>query len=231
MRRPRDLSSRIRTLNALLREAYGPQTWSGRDSPLDELVRTILSQNTNDKNSGEGFRRLKARFPHWDDVLAAPTRTIASAIRVSGLSNIKAPRIKDILRQIKQECGTLSLDFLHDAPVEEARRYLLRFKGVGDKTAACVLLFACGRPVFPADTHVLRIAARLGLAPPRATAEKAHLLLGEAVPAKLMYSFHVLLILHGRRTCHARNPQCGRCAIRRFCRRRDGGPHGERGSV
>lgn len=208
---------RIRVLNHRLEKAYGPQRWSGKDSPLDELIATILSQNTNDRNSGEGFRRLKERFPTWDDVLEAPLTRIASAIRVSGLANIKSRRIKDILRQIKQEQGELSLDFLHDLSVNEARRYLARFKGVGEKTIACVLLFACGKPVFPVDTHVLRTAKRLWLIPGQITADRAHEVLQEVVPEDLMYSFHVLLIFHGRRTCHARNPECERCAIEQFC--------------
>jgi endonuclease-3 len=212
-----EITRRIRLLNARLEKAYGPQRWSGKDSPLDELIWTILSQNTNDKNSSEGSRRLKARFPRWEEALAAPVRSIAAAIRVSGLANIKAPRIKNILRQIQQEQGKLSLDFLHDTPVGEAREYLRRFKGVGDKTIACVLLFACGKPAFPVDTHVLRVSKRLWLIPGSATAEKAHLLLQELVPSKLMYSFHILLILHGRRTCRARNPECARCVIQKFC--------------
>jgi endonuclease-3 len=207
----------IRALNGRLRKAYGPQKWSGKDSPLDELIATILSQNTNDRNSSEAYRRLKERFPRWEDALAAPVRSIAAAIRVSGLANIKSRRIKQILRQIHRERGELSLDFLHDTPMEEARQYLERFKGVGQKTIACVLLFACGKPVFPVDTHVLRVSKRLWLVPGNATAEKAHVLLQEVVPDDLMYSFHVLLILHGRRTCHARNPECGRCVIQRFC--------------
>ena len=204
-------------MNARLEKAYGRQKWAGKDSPLDELIWTILSQNTNDKNSGEGFRRLKARFPRWEQALEAPVRSIAAAIRVSGLANIKAPRIRNILRQIQEERGELSLDFLHNTPLEEAKAYLRRFKGVGDKTTACVLLFACGKPVFPVDTHVLRVTKRLWLTPARASAEKAHELLQGMVPEDLTYSFHVLLIIHGRRTCHARGPECGRCVIRRFC--------------
>ena len=149
--------------------------------------------------------------------MAAPVRSIAAAIRVSGLANIKAPRIRNILRQIREECGELSLDFLHHTPVEEAKEYLRQFKGVGDKTIACVLLFACGKPVFPVDTHVLRVSKRLWLTPGKTNAERAHEFLQGVVPRDLTYSFHVLLIIHGRRTCHARSPECPRCAIRRYC--------------
>jgi endonuclease-3 len=144
-------------------------------------------------------------------------RSIAAAIRVSGLANIKAPRIRNILRQIQEERGELSLDFLHNTPLEEAKAYLRRFKGVGDKTIACVLLFACGKPVFPVDTHVLRVTKRLWLTPGRAGAERAHEFLQDLVPEDLTYSFHVLLIIHGRRTCHARDPECARCMIRESC--------------
>jgi endonuclease-3 len=214
---PRGSVRRIRALNARLETAYGRQPCPGKDSPLDELIATILSQNTNDRNSGEGFRRLKARFPRWEDALAAPVRSLASAIRVSGLANVKSRRIKNILRQIRRERGKLSLDFLHDAPVAEAREYLKRFKGVGQKTIACVLCFACRKPVFPVDTHVLRVSKRLWLVPGKADADKAHERLQGLVPSELTYSFHVLLIFHGRRTCHARNPECGRCAVRTFC--------------
>ena len=207
----------VRKVARALAAHYGPQRWDGPGDPLSGLIGTILSQNTNDRNSGEGFRRLKARFPSWEDALAAPVSSIAAAIRVSGLSNIKSRRIKNVLKQIKRDRGTLSLDFLHALPVEQAREYLRRFKGVGEKTIACVLLFACGKPVFPVDTHVLRVSKRLWLAPGRTTAEKAHALLQRVVPDDLMYSFHVLMIFHGRRTCHARNPDCAACVIGTYC--------------
>ncbi|MEW6358787.1 MAG: endonuclease III [Planctomycetota bacterium] len=211
-------SQRIRRLNTLLERAYGRAEPCAPFPPLDSLIETILSQNTNAANSWEGYRRLKRRFPRWEQAAAAPTAAIASAIKVSGLSNIKAPRIKAILRRIHAERGRYSLAFLRRMSPAEATAYLRRLPGVGPKTAACVLLFSCGMPVFPVDTHVLRISKRLGLIDRRKSAEEAHIVLGEVVPEDLTYSFHVLLIHHGRVTCYAGRPACGRCALRRCCK-------------
>lgn len=211
-------SQLVRRMNADLERAYGAPDRIRPMAPLDSLVLTILSQNTNDRNSDEGFRRLRKRFRTWRQVAEAPVSQIASAIKVAGLSNTKAPRIKQILERVRQEQGRYSLDFLRDMDLAEAREYLARFDGVGPKTAACVLLFSCGKPVFPVDTHILRIAKRLGLMDRRITAEEAHCILGKAVPAEIVYSFHVLLIHHGRETCRATDPLCGRCVLRRGCR-------------
>jgi len=210
-------SDRIRRVHGLLRRRYGRVKKPGTVPPLDSLIRTILSQNTSDKNSHEGFRRLKQRFPRWEDAAAAPVRSVAAAIRVSGLSNVKAPRIKSILRRIQSERRKLSLDFLKRMRPAEALEYLSSFDGVGPKTAACVLLFSCGKRVFPVDTHILRVSKRLGLIPQAANLEKAHELLGCAVPAPLMYEFHLLMIRHGRETCTARTPRCSACVLRRSC--------------
>jgi len=179
---------------------YGRPKWKRTGPAMDELIRTILSQNTNDRNSGEGFRRLKAAFPDWAAVEKAHWRTIAAAIRVSGLANVKSRRIRDILRRIREERGDYSLEFLKRRPPEEAREYLADIPGVGPKTAACVLVFSFGMPVFPVDTHIHRVSQRLGLIPEKTGAARAHDLLQALVPDDWVYPFHMLLIRHGRDT-------------------------------
>ena len=185
--------------------------------PLDELVATILAQNTSNANSDAAFARLKRRFPTWEAVRTATTRAIAAAIRVAGLSRLKAPRIKNILEHLHRERGTLSLDFLCDLPDGEALAYLRRLKGVGPKTAACVLLFACDKPILPVNTQVHRVARRLGLIGPRTSAERAHDLLAKRVPKTLVLDFHVLLIRHGRTICLPRKPRCTECVLLDAC--------------
>jgi endonuclease-3 len=196
---------------------YGPKRREA-DDPLDGLIRTILSQNTTDLNSHAAFASLKQRFPTWEEALAADPDDIADAIRHGGLAEIKSARIQEILAQIRRERGKLSLDFVCDLPVEEAKEHLLSFKGVGPKTAAIVLLFDCGMPLFPVDTHVFRVTSRLGWLPEGATPEKAHDLLRELVPEELHFQLHLNLVQHGRETCHARNPDCASCPLKRLCR-------------
>jgi len=201
-----------------LQRAYGPRRWKTSGRAVDVLIGTILSQNTNAANSSAGLARLKARFPTWQAVAEAPTRRIADCIRVSGLSRIKAPRIRSILRRIRAERGRISLEFLRRRQPREAFEYLTAFDGVGPKTALCVLLFSFGMTVFPVDTHIRRIAARLGVIGENASLEKAHDLLGGLIEPEDRYAMHVLLIAHGRSTCLARGAKCGRCCIRRLCR-------------
>jgi endonuclease-3 len=176
-----------------LRLAHGPVEPWDKLPPLDELIATILSQNTSNANSDAAFARLKRRFPDWEAVRTARTSSIAAAIRVAGLSRLKAPRIKAILEQLKRERSKLSLDFLCEMPDDQALAWLRRLKGVGPKTAACVLLFACDKPVLPVNTQVHRVARRLSLIGPRTSAERAHELLAAIVPRKLVLDFHVLL--------------------------------------
>jgi endonuclease-3 len=185
--------------------------------PLDELIATILSQNTSDRNSDAAFAELRRRFPDWDAVRRAPVAAIVRAIHSAGLARRKAPRLKAILRQIHRQRGELSLDFLRTLPAAEGLRYLRRFVGVGPKTAACVLLFACGKPVLPVDTHVHRVSRRLGLIGPRTTAEQAHEALARLVPPDRVLEFHIQLIRHGRRTCTARDPRCTDCVLLDGC--------------
>ncbi|MCL4195427.1 MAG: endonuclease III [Thermoguttaceae bacterium] len=188
------------------------------DGPvLDELVATILSQNTSDANSTAAFASLERQFADWDAVRTAPVKRIARAIRCGGLAEQKAPRIKAILQQIHDRHGSLSLEMLREMPACKALEYLRGFKGVGPKTAACVLLFACRQPVLPVDTHVHRVSRRLGLIAPEADAARAHDLLALLVPAARVLEFHIQLIRHGRKTCAARRPDCEHCVLADLC--------------
>ncbi len=208
---------RIEAIYRRLSQRYGVPRWARSGPATDVLIHTILSQNTNDRNSAEGFRRLKERFGDWGDVERAHWKTVEATIRVSGLANIKSRRIRSILRGIREERDNYSLEFLKRLPASEANNYLRKIPGVGPKTAACVLVFSFGMPVFPVDTHVHRVSQRLGLIPEKMNAEKAHQALQEAVPDGRVYPFHMLLIRHGRDTCHARKPACGTCVLRAIC--------------
>ncbi len=207
----------LRSVFERLGELYGIPKWERSGPALDELIQTVLSQNTNDRNSSEGFRRLKAAFPNWEAVEKAPARRVAAAIRVSGLSNTKSVRIQKMLRRIRKERNAYSLEFLKHAEATAARDYLLAIPGVGPKTAACVLLFSFGKPVFPVDTHIHRLTQRLGILGPKVNAVEAHRLLQEMVPPEIVYPLHLLLIRHGRETCHARNPDCAHCVLLPLC--------------
>jgi endonuclease-3 len=208
---------RIRNISKILESTYGPKAWSRGDDPLSQLIKTILSQNTSDTNSLRAFQNLRERFPTWPQVNRAGIREVADAIRSGGLAQIKARRIKAILTQICREHPDCDLSFLGEWPTERIKDFLGRFAGVGEKTIACVLLFALNRPVLPVDTHILRVSKRLGLIPPQATADKAHRLLQSAVPQDLVYPFHLNLIEHGRAVCAARNPACEGCPLHRLC--------------
>ena len=212
------MKSRIlRSVFERLGALYGIPKWERSGPALDELIETVLSQNTNDRNSSEGFRRLKAAFPNWEAVEKAPARRVAAAIRVSGLSNTKSVRIQKMLQRLRKERGAYSLEFLKNADPTAAREYLLAIPGVGPKTAACVLLFSFGKPVFPVDTHIHRVTQRLGILGPKVNAVEAHRLLQAMVPAEIVYPLHLLLIRHGRETCHARNPDCAHCVLLSLC--------------
>jgi len=188
-----------------------------RPKPLDVLIRTILSQNTSDVNSHAATRSLKQRFSTWQEVKDAPVKSIEAAIRRAGLSRIKAPRIKANLQEIAARRGTLSLNFLARWPKDRAYEYLLSLNGIGPKTAACVLLFAFGKPVLPVDTHIHRVSQRLGLIDTKVNPEKAHKILKESVPEDKVYAFHILLIEHGRTLCSARLPKCLECPLLGIC--------------
>lgn len=207
----------IKEVIELLEQEYGPCEWHADKDPIDVLIGTILSQNTSDANSGRAFASLKASFDGWEAVAMAPAEHIARVIQPGGLFQIKALRIKQVLEQIKKEQGHISLDFLKLKPMAEAEDYLMRLPGVGHKTASCVLLFSLGKPSLPVDTHIFRVAKRLGLIDSKVSIEKAHSLLQEQVPPSKVYQFHVHMIEHGRRICHARQPRCHRCILRDIC--------------
>ena len=211
------LQTKTREVHRRLLERYGEPLWRPHMDPVSELVSTILSQNTNDVNRDVAFDRLVARFPTWEQVRDAGVEEVIEAIRPAGLANQKGPRIQNALQIITQEQGALTLDFLAEYPVEEAKDWLSSIKGVGPKTAAIVLLFSLGRPAFPVDTHVHRVTKRLGLIGPRTTREKAHVDLEMLVPAEDYYAFHLNLIRHGRQVCTSRKPHCPDCILTDLC--------------
>ena len=204
---------RLRTILDRLRREYGRPVLRPHRAPIDELIVTVLSQNTNDRNRDVAWARLRERFPSWDAVREAPVAEIEDAIRPGGLAPTKAVRIKRILEAL----GDDDLCWLEDAPLEEARDYLCELPGVGRKTAACVLLFSFGRPEVPVDTHVYRVATRLALIRQGASFDEAHDEMLRLVAPGEAYETHVLLIRHGRRTCIAREPRCADCPLRRMC--------------
>ena len=207
----------IKEIIELLEQEYGPCKWQADRDPVDVLVGTILSQNTSDANSGRAFASLKASFANWEDVASAPAEHIARVIKSGGLSQIKAVRIKQALEQIEKEQSRISLDSLKSMNMAEAEDYLMRLPGVGHKTASCVLLFSLRKPSLPVDTHVFRVAKRLGLLDSRVSIEKAHSLLQKQTPPTKVYQFHIHTIEHGRRICHARQPRCDRCILSGIC--------------
>jgi endonuclease-3 len=198
-------------------EAFGEPTWRNPLPPVDELVSTILSQNTNDVNRDRAFDSLRAKFPTWEQVRDADTDAVIEAVRVAGLANQKGPRIQNVLRKITEERGSLDLSFLNDIPLEEARDWLTRFKGVGPKTAAIVLCFSLNRPAFPVDTHVYRVTGRIGLRPDNISVEKAHPYLEEVFPPETYYAAHLNIIRLGREVCNARKPKCPECPVYDLC--------------
>ncbi len=202
-----------------LGERYEHPRWSGpRLDAAAELVLTILSQNTADTNSFRAFTALRERYPSWDAVLAAPTDELIDVIRPGGLAPTKAPRIQAVLAEVHAETGgTWDLTFLGEWALEAARDWLVSLPGIGRKTAAIILLFNFGRPALPVDTHVHRVALRLGLIPPKTDVERAHDLLEAALQPDEMYPFHVELIRHGRDTCRAPRPICGLCPLTDLC--------------
>jgi len=237
-----DTSKRIRIILSGLNRAYGKPKVFPRSDPVDEVVRTVLSQNTNDRNSLAAFAVLKKAFTRWDKALVAPVGKIAHLICHAGLSNIKARRIKDILKEIKRREGEITLKRLGRMETEEALWYLKSLKGVGPKTASCVLLFSFRKPVMPVDTHIFRVTKRLGLISEKTGVEEAHEILtkifrrwfiprrglkssrrscsGSNTDSKitsLMFDFHLGIIEHGRKTCKAKTPHCGSCVLYSLC--------------
>lgn len=196
---------------------YGEPIWRNPLPAVDELVSTILSQNTNDINRDKAFNALIAMFPSWETVRDAPTSSVVECIRVAGLANQKGPRIQQVLNQITVERGSLDLSFLNDLALEEARAWLMKFNGVGPKTAAIVLCFSLGRPAFPVDTHIYRVSGRIGLRPEKISVEDAHPYLEALFPPETYYAAHLNIIRLGREICHARKPVCASCPLLSLC--------------
>ena len=210
----RPSARRVRAVRERLRELYGVPSAPPHRRPLAELILTVLSQSTNDRNRDNAYARLRDRFPSWEAVRDADVEEIEEAIRPGGISKIKSRRIQEILRALPDD---LDLCWLADAPVPDARRYLMDLPGVGRKTAACVLLFSFGRHDVPVDTHVGRVGERLRLLRAGASSEELHDQMLAITPAGAELELHVNLLRHGRRTCHAQRPACPRCALRRMC--------------
>jgi len=196
---------------------YGYPQWREPLPALDELVSTILSQNTNDANRDRAFNSLRQRFPSWEEVRDAEPAEVIKAIHPAGLANQKGPRIQEVLRQITQQHNSLDLSFLHDMSSDDASAWLLKFKGVGPKTVAIVLQFSLNKPAFPVDTHIHRVSTRTGLITLKTSAEQAHILLAKALPKETYYAAHLNMIRLGREICQARLPKCGICPITNHC--------------
>lgn len=216
-----NLKKRALQIHQALLTAFGEPIWRNPLPAIDELVSTILSQNTNDVNRDRAFDALRARFPTWEAVRDAKEADVVNAIRPAGLANQKGPRIQKVLRAITSERSSLNLDFLADMPIEEARSWLTKFNGVGPKTAAIVLCFSLGMPAFPVDTHVYRVTGRLGLRPEKMTVEQAHPYLESIFPPETYYAGHLNFIRLGREICHARKPNCPQCPINKLCDYKD----------
>ena len=214
---PGVLRRRARTVLDRLRKRYGDLVPPRRSDPLEELILTVLSQHTSDVNAERSFEGLRAAFPTWGALVRAPTRSVADAIRSGGLADTKAPRIQAILREVEARRGAFDLSFLAELSDDEARAELVSLPGVGPKTAAVVLSFSLGRDAMPVDTHVHRVTRRLGLVPPKTSAERADRLLHELVPEGLRTPLHVALIRLGREICKAPTPRCRICPLKDIC--------------
>jgi endonuclease-3 len=214
---------RVRAIRDRLRDVYGLPRVPPHEHPIAELILTVLSQSTNDRNRDVAYLGLRERFPTWVAVRDAPVDEVEEAIRPGGISKVKSARITSILRAITETPPpraadrALSLDWLPELSVPEAQAYLCALPGVGRKTAACVLLFAFGMRDVPVDTHVSRVGTRLGLFRERAPFEELHDTMLALTPRGQELELHLNLLRHGRRTCHARSPACGSCALRRMC--------------
>jgi endonuclease-3 len=208
----------IREIYRRLKRELGPLDAPRRLDPLEELVLTVLSQNTSDVNRDRAYAAMRRRYPTWDDLAEADELDLADAIRPGGLANIKAPRILAILHEIRErEGGSLDLGWMRLASTGRVRKYLTSLPGVGPKTAACVLAFSLGRPALPVDTHVFRVAKRLGLLPEGIDPGRAHAVMEDLVPARLRVRMHVGMIRLGRAICRAGRPVCEVCPLQDLC--------------
>jgi endonuclease-3 len=212
---------RVERIREILRDYYGRPHNDPHGAPIDELMLTVLSQNTNDRNRDVAFMRLRERFDGWERVADAPVAQVEAAIKPGGISKVKSKRIKNILTKIRADAGDLDLSWLATVKRERAIEFLESLPGVGRKTAACVLLFSFDRPEMPVDTHVYRVSSRLGLIRPKASFEQAHDEWLRLAPGDELYELHMNLLRHGRRICAAQRPRCDECPLKRLC------PHGK----
>lgn len=213
----RQTKGKLKRINALLERVYGIPKRERKIDLLDVLVQTILSQNTNDRNRDLAYRRLKSKFPRWEDLFNAKRRLVVEALRPGGLARQKAKRIVDILQWLRRREGKVSLTFLKRMGEEEIKETLGGLKGIGPKTVHCLLLFGLGRGAFPVDTHILRVGKRLGFIPQEIDAEKAHAWMDPLVPKGKALPLHINLIRHGRFICKPKNPRCSDCVLNKEC--------------
>jgi len=204
-------------IDRLLANKYGKKVFKGGTDPLTELVRTILSQNTNDTNRDRAFESMKTAFPTWENLAAASVTKIAASIKIAGLATIRAARIMKLLKVIYKTQKKYDLGFLADWPDNDIKQYLMQLDGIGPKTTACVMAFSLGRNVMPVDTHVYRVSQRLGIIPPKTSVAAAHEYFAGFSEGLSLYQFHLNLIAHGRQICHARKPACAECVLRGEC--------------
>jgi endonuclease-3 len=209
--------SKALEIHTRLINLYGEPNWRNPLPPLDELVSTILSQNTNDTNRDRAFLALRTRFPTWEAVRDASPETVIETIRTAGLANQKGPRIQAVLKGITNQRGALTLDFLKVYTPEEAFNWLQQFKGIGPKTASIVLQFSLGKPAFPVDTHIYRISGRVGLRPAKMSVDATHKHLASLFPQETYYAAHLNIIRLGREICTARKPRCDICPLQDLC--------------
>ena len=200
-----------------LSKEYGPFEWRPTRDPASQLVSTILSQHTSDVNSERAFRALMDRFGSLEAIADGDVRAIEESIRSGGLAKIKAVRIKEVLRQVAAEVGSYDLSFLAEMPLQEAKEWLKALPGIGPKTAAIILCFSLGMPAMPVDTHIYRVAKRLGLIGAKVSADKAHDILEAKVAPEDVFGFHLFLINHGRQVCKAPRPRCDDCVLSWGC--------------
>lgn len=206
----------VQALHDRLEDEYGYPRPRRQLDPLEELVLTILSQNTSDTNRDRAWERLRSRFATWEDVVDAPLEDVEDALQPGGLHRTKAKRIRETLRRVHERRGSYDMDHLADMDTEKARQELLAIKGLGAKSVNCILLFSLGRPAFPVDTHVYRVLGRIGVHRCKSLTA-ANDELQDAIPDEHAYAFHVNVITHGRRVCHARRPECWRCGVADLC--------------
>lgn len=208
---------RLKEIISRLDREYGTHQWHVGEDAMSVLVKTILSQNTSDVNSHRAFASFRETFADWEAVAGASVDEIAESIKSGGLAVVKAERVKSTLQSIQDRNGGFALDFLAELPLPEAKAWLKQLPGVGPKTAACVLLFGLGRPALPVDTHVFRLAKRLGLIDSKVSVDAAHEVLEDILPSRHVYQLHIQMIEHGRRVCHAQRPRCDRCVLADVC--------------